>query len=251
MIIIFTFKGEYFSDDTKDGQSAFEYDQFIKLLNFLIDNIYANFGDSIFRQTIGIPMGTSCAPLLANLYLFYYEYTFLEQLQKGKNFHSKHFKFTFRFIDDLLSINNKHFREYISQIYPGDLELKETTENDMECSFLDIMMYNDNGELKFKLYDKRDEFQFNIVNYPHIDSNIPLGPAYSVYVSRLIAFARVCTDFENFDSRHLALFVKLVEQGYSKIRLKHAFLKFLDKHGSLLCKYQEDLRRYINEVMNM
>ena len=93
------------------------------LIGFLIDNIYVNFGDSIFRQTIGIPMGTNCAPLLANLYLFYYEYKFLEQLQKGKNFHSKHFKFTFRFIDDLLSINNKHFREYISQIYPGDLEL--------------------------------------------------------------------------------------------------------------------------------
>ena len=112
-------------------------------------------------------------------------------------------------------------------------------------------MYNDNGELKFKLYDKRDEFQFDIVNYPHMDSNIPLGPAYGVYVSRLIAFARVCTNFENFDSRHSTLFVKLVKQGYSKIKLKRTFLKFIDKHESLLCKYQEDLRCYINDVVNI
>ena len=128
--IVITFKGAYFSHDMKDGQLAFEYDQFIKLLNFLIDNIYVNFGDSILRQTIGIPMGTNCAPLLANLYLFYYEYKFLERLPKDKKIHGKCFKFTFRYIDDLLSINNKHFREYISQIYPDDLELKETTEND-------------------------------------------------------------------------------------------------------------------------
>ena len=161
-------------------------------------------------------MGTNCAPLLANLYLFYYEYKFLERLQKDKNYHGKYFKFTFRYIDDLLSINNKHFREYISQIYPDELELKETTENHMECSFLDIMMYNDNGELKFKLYDKRDEFQFNIVNYPYMDSNIPLGPAYGVYVSRLIAFARVCIDFESFDSCYATQFINLVKQGYSK-----------------------------------
>ena len=48
-------------------------------------------------------------------------------------------------------------------------------------------MFNDEGQLKFKLYDKRDEFQFNIVNYPHMDSNIPMGPGYGVCVSRLIS----------------------------------------------------------------
>ena len=226
--IVISFKGAYFSDDVKDGQSAFEYDQLVELLNFLIDNIYINFGDSIFRQTIGIPMGTNSAPLLANLYLFYYEYKFLEKLPKDKKFHGKYFKLTYRFIDDLLSINNKYFREYISQIYPDDLELKETTENDKECLFLDIMMYNNDGGIKFKLYDKREDFEFNIANYPHLDSNIPLRPAYGVSVSRLTAFARVCTDFEHFDSRHSALFDTLVKQGYSKIKLKCTFLKFLE-----------------------
>ena len=92
--IVISFKGVYFSDDVKDGQSAFEYDQLVELLNFLIDNIYINFGDSIFRQTIGIQMGTNSAPLLANLYLFYYEYMFSEKLPKDNKFHGKYFKLT-------------------------------------------------------------------------------------------------------------------------------------------------------------
>ena len=206
--MIITFRSAYFGNDVKDGQYAFEYDEFIELLEFLIDNIYVKFGESVFRQTIGIPMGTNCAPLLANLYLFYHEYKFFENLPKDDK-RSKCFGLTFRYIDDLLSINNKYFKQCIPSIYPNELELKETTENTSECSYLDIMMFNDDGELKFKLYDKRDQFQFDIVNYPHMDSNIPIGPAYGVYVSRLIAFARVCTGFEDFKFRHSLCFINL------------------------------------------
>ena len=117
--MIITFTSAYFGNDVKDGQHAFEYDEFVELLEFLIDNIYVYFGNSVFRQTIGIPMGTNCAPLLANLYLFYHEYKFLENLSKKKDFHGKCFKLTFRYIDDLLSINNKYFKQHIQSIYPS------------------------------------------------------------------------------------------------------------------------------------
>ena len=181
--------------------------------------------------------------------MFYHEFHFFNNLPKNDK-RAKCFGLTFRYIDDLLSINNKYFKQCIPSIYPSELELKETTENTSECSYLDIMMFNDDGELKFKLYDKRDQFQFGIVNYPHMDSNIPIGPAYGVYVSRLIAFARVCTGFEDFEFRHTILFDKLVKQGFSKKKLKNSFLKFVDKHKSLLKKYKEDLRMYINEVVS-
>ena len=69
-------------------------------------------------------------------------------------------------------------------------------------------------------------------------------------MSRLIAFARVCTDFDNFEFRHTFLFDKLVKQGFSKKKLKNSFLKFVDKNKSLLHKYKEDLRSYINEVVS-
>ena len=83
----------------------------------------------------------------------------------------------------------------MSSIYPKELELKETTESEESCSFLDLLLFNDDSELKCRVYDKRDDFNFNIVNYPFMESNIPINPAYGVYVSRLIAFARICTDF--------------------------------------------------------
>ena len=63
----------------------------------------------------------------------------------------------------------------------------------------------------FKLYDKRDEFHFKILNYHHMDSNIPMGPAFGVYVSRLVAFARVRTDFDNFE---YAIFKNEVEKSH-------------------------------------
>ena len=196
-------------------------------------------------------MGTNCAPLLANLYLFYYEYNhFLLKLGKDKNYHGKFFNRSFRFIDDLLSINNKHFKEYISTIYPDELELKETTESSTSCSFLDLLLFNDKDELKFGVYDKRDDFDFEIVNYPHMTSNIPENPAYGVYISRLIAFTRICTNFSDFCERHKLLVIKLLKQGYLRAKIKKVFTKFTNRYGDVLKKYHVDFSKHINKVLS-
>ena len=71
-------------------------------------------------------------------------------------------------------------KQYLSSIYSEELELKETTGSNTTYSFLDLLLFNDDGELKCGVYDKRDDF--NIVNYPFMDSNIAISPAYSVYV---------------------------------------------------------------------
>ncbi len=114
----------------KHGYVAWTQTEFIQAFTFLIDNIYVKFGDNIYCQTLGIPMGTDCAPLLTDLYLYTYEYDFCDSLTKSKKLHlAKQFHFTFRYIYDLTSINNKHFHTHISDIYPPDLELKDTTES--------------------------------------------------------------------------------------------------------------------------
>ena len=110
----------FFSNKEYKGYHNFSLCQFIELLNFLIDNIYISFGTQLFRQTIGIPMGTNCAPLLADLYLFAYEYEFMKSLVSTKKLHlARKFNFTFRYIDDLISINNSCFGNYVSSIYPS------------------------------------------------------------------------------------------------------------------------------------
>ena len=230
----------------------FSHCQFVQLLNFLIDNIYISFGTQLFRQTIGIPMGTNCAPLLADLYLFAYEYEFMKSLVSTKKLHlARKFNFTFRYIDDLISINNSCFGNYVSSIYPSSLELKNATDSPEGTAYLDLYLFKTNdGLLKTKLYDKRDDFQFEIVNYPWMDSNIPICPAYGVYISRLVAFARACSDFNEFFQRHLVLAKKLVHQGFLKSKLHKIFIQFVNRHEPLVSKYHLDWQSHIKEILN-
>jgi hypothetical protein len=97
------------------------------------------------------------------------------------------------YIDDVLSLNNSRFRDYLHRIYPSELEVKDTTDAQKSASYLDLLLEIDNGgRLKEKLYDKHDDLTFPIVNYPFISSNIPASPTYGVYLSQLARFYRAC-----------------------------------------------------------
>ena len=93
------------------------------------------------------------------------------------------FNFTYIYIDDVLSLKNSKFAEYLEFIYPRELEIKETTETATSASYLDCYLYIGNGKLATRLYDY---FNFPILNFPFLTSNIPAAPAYGVYVSQLI-----------------------------------------------------------------
>ncbi|KAK3089317.1 hypothetical protein FSP39_002696, partial [Pinctada imbricata] len=89
-----------------------------------------------------------------------------------------------RYIDDVLSINNPKFADYLSSIYPSEFEVKETTETNNSASYVDIMLsYDTDGHMNTSLYDKRDDFNFSITNFPFLSSNIPSSPAYGVFIS--------------------------------------------------------------------
>ena len=182
----------YFVKNTSNAKNKYTEDDIVRMLDFLIDNIFVECGGVIFEQVIGIPMGTNCAPLLADLFLYSYEAEFIQTLIKsGKRHLAKSFCFTFRYIDDVLSINNPTFGDYINIIYPVELEIKDTTDADHHASYLDLLLKYDNfHRLQVKLYDKRDDFNFDIVNFPFLSSNIPQSPAYGVFVSQLIRYAR-------------------------------------------------------------
>jgi hypothetical protein len=101
------------------------------MLGFLVDNIYVVFGDQVFQQFVGIPMGTNCALLLADLFFYSYEAEFVQKLIQDDNEKlAGSFNHKFRYIDDVLSINNHNFHNYIHLIYPNELEIKDTTESE-------------------------------------------------------------------------------------------------------------------------
>ena len=221
----------------------------ISMLEFLIDNIFVEFGGHIFQQCTGIPMGTNCAPLLADLFLYSYEAEFIQSLVRQKKLSvAKAFNFTFRYIDDVISLNNSIFSDYLPMIYPPELEIKETTESVSSASYLDIFLeFDSNGDLSTRLYDKRDDFNFTIINFPHLDSNIPLSPAYGVYISQLIRYARACSSYGDFVVRHSNLSCKLINQGYSRRRLVSSFKRFFGRCHKLVDKYNVTLRRMITD----
>ena len=99
-------------------------------------------------------------------------------------------------------------------MYPKELTLKETTESKTSVSYLDLQISIENGKFWTKLFDKRDNFDFPIVNYPHMDSNIPVKPALGVYISQLIRFGKLCSKFSDFKERNLLITNKLLTQGY-------------------------------------
>ena len=100
------------------------------------------------------------------------------------------FSNTFRYIDDLFSINNVDFGNYISAIYPPELQLTDTSTSSSEVCYLDTHIKTGDTTTPFRIsiYDKRDDFTFRIVNFPHMDSNIPANPAYGVYISHQLRY---------------------------------------------------------------
>ena len=127
---------------TASYKTSIREDSLIEMTEYLIDNIYIKVGNKIFRQQVGILMGIDCAPLLANLILFYYEYKYMKNLVKDNLQAAMKFNGTMRYIDDLLTLNNSGFASKISDIYPPELDLKKITEYPTTVSYLDIATYN-------------------------------------------------------------------------------------------------------------
>ena len=184
------------------------------------------------QQTVGIPMGTNCAPLLADIFLYSYEADFIQSLlSTGKKHLASRFNLTYRYIDDVLSINNPEFENYLGQMYPAELEIKDTTESTTSASYLDLQLsIGRDGQLHTSIYDKRDDFNFHITNFPFLSSNIPSSPAYGVFISQLIRYSRACSSYECFILRARRLSSKLLKQGYLAERLKSSFRKFYGRY---------------------
>ena len=202
----------YFTNDPLNGGNKYTASDICKMIEFLVDNIYVRFGGQLFRRPVGIPMGTSCTPLLTDLFLYSYENEFLDKLIKeGKRNLVRKFNLSYRYTDDLISFDNKIFKEFISDIHPKELTISETTESTSAVSYLDLLFIRDkSNNITAKLYDKRDAFGFHTVNFPFMSSNIPSAPAYGLFTSQLIRYACCYSNCNDFLFRHRALVTRFL-----------------------------------------
>ena len=150
---------------------------------------------------------------------------------------ARKFSLSFRYIDDLFVGNFPDFREHIYKIYPRELEIKPESNNPLKVAFLDLNVECNNAQVSFSIYDKRDDFTFNIVNFPFMDSCIPKKSALGVFYSQLIRYARLNTTFQGFRDRTRLLKEKLLKQGYYDKELRKMALRFFRNYHDFLSKF--------------
>ena len=116
-----------------------------------------------------------------------------------------------------------------------ELQLNKANISDTEAPFLDLHLSVANGFVSSKIYDKHDDF--DLVNFPLLDGDVPRHASYGVYISQLIWFARVCNHVTDFNARNKCLTAKLLQQGYRYHKRRKTFSKFYRRHYELISKY--------------
>ena len=153
----------FFTSSDKSRYTFWSCQNVCDALSYLLDNIYIRFGTKIYRQNVGIPMGKNCAPLVADLSLYFYE-RFMDSLNHDNQADVlEAFNSTSRYLGDLLNIDNPYFEGMVKQIYPPELQLNTANNTDTEAPFLDLHLSIANVFISSKNYDKRDDFDFVIV----------------------------------------------------------------------------------------
>ena len=108
-------------------------------------------------------------------------------------------------------------------------------------------MYDLTIQISTEIYDKQVDFNFKIINFLNMCSNIPAFPAYGVYISQLFRYARASSHYSDFLKRHIHLRNRLLDQGYKKIRLIRSLKKFIFRYQDLVEIYSVSAEKIIND----
>jgi hypothetical protein len=244
---------------TSTKQKFWSHADISDTLDYLIDNTFVSIGDRIFRQIIGIPMGTNCAVYLANFFLFTYELDFIRTLIAENKFDVlKAFANTFRYIDDVLPLNNPFFETYLPSIYPHSLKVNlEQTGNTVH--FLDLIIKCKNSK-KFPfttdLFDKRTLPKFAnlpMTRYPHRSSFVPAHFGLNIVTSQGFRLLRRCLRKKDFIFHFAKIITELYSKGFSKKLLFKTAGKFICRNLHLLFKAPSvgHLKRLLTRRVNL
>jgi hypothetical protein len=221
-----------------------------KSIAYLLDNCFFMVGNLVFKQVIGIPMGTDPAPFMANLFLYYYENKFMQGLRKTDIRAARKFGYVWRYIDDLDAVNNDNiFENNIPNIYPPELELKKENTGYLSATFLDIEITIVDNKFSLKLYDKRDDFGFSIVRMPYASNNMPSKIFYSSFCSELLRIAHCTTGKDDYLNSSCILMDRMFAQGAEISRTRSSLIRLYRKHQSRFEKFVDSLDSFIQHLL--
>ena len=198
-ILVNTYTGKAFWSHTDKGSyKSFNLQHLLDALEFILNNTYIKFGQQLFLQTKGIPMGGNASPLIADLYLSWLEYQYLSKLVRNKDFNLLHkLKYNSRYIDDIITPNVDNFLEIAKHIYPTEIPLEQTDNDSLHDTFLDLDITVVNNRFCFKVFHKVDLFDFEVISFPFLESNIPQYICYNTFFSQLVRFVLIPLDLQN------------------------------------------------------
>ena len=241
-------KNVFFTSEQSKRYKLWSCQKMFDALHYLLGNIFMRFGSKLYRQIVGIPMGTNCASLVADLFLFCYKRDFmLSQSDNNQTDIVEAFNSFSRYLDDLLNIDNPYFEQMEGKIYPTELHLNKANSSDTEAPFVDLNMSITNDIVSSKIDYKWSDFSFEIVNFRFLDGGVPRSPSYGVYISQVIRLARVCSYVDDFNNRNLFSTAKLLKQGYRYNKIRKAFSKFYHRHSELIVKYNIGLKTLLQQ----
>jgi hypothetical protein len=224
------------------------------ILKHLVKNTHVEFAGHIWRQHVGIPMGTSCAGQLANLYCLTYEADFMHRLYERRLYHiARSFAYSRRYIDDALSIDNRRFfvrclyrpsttqyynpQTRLPGIYPGNALQLQPADSGANVPYLDLSIcQNARAGLYTTIYDKRldDKYRgINVIRYPHVDTVLASKCLSSILTSQLHRFARLCTRKTDFAYQTALVIHRMLQKGYPHLWIWPKLKRFIAEHPAL------------------
>ena len=223
-------------------------DALIEHIDFIVNNSFIVFQGKVYRQIIGIPMGTNCAPYLANIFLHVYECEFIDKcIENGDIDVAENIIGMFRYQDDCVVFDDfGAFERHIEDIYPSEMSLKCTNTSAAKCSYLDLTISVYKGQFNYRSYDKRRDFNFDVVNYPNLTGNIPNGPSYGIFTSQLVRFCLINKTFDYFVKDANNLVKKLLDQSFNLGILKSKFREFANTKLNVWAKFGVDIKLSCN-----
>ena len=239
----------FFTSGVYNNHNLWSCQKVCDALVYLLDNIFLLDLELNFIDKLLVVRWELIVLLLLQICFFFcYERDFMKSLSRENQADIiEAFNSTSRYLDDLLDIDNIYFDQMVDRIYPTELQLNRTHSSDTEAPFLDLNLCISNGTVSTKIYDKRDDFDFDIVNFPFLDGDVPRRTSYGIYISQLIRFARASSNLNDFNYHNKALTAKLLRQGYRYFNLRKAFSKFYRKHSALLEKYSVSLKTLLQQ----
>ena len=145
--------------------------------------------------------------------------------------------------------NDNHMIKAMADIYPEELILVPDDTDGTSCPFLDLQVVIKDHVISTSIYDKRDTYDFPIVNFPTLTGNVPNKSSYGVFTCELVRYARACTYYEDFKLRTLRLVTKLRKQFFKPNLLRRTWINFCDSHILLVQKYGPSVMSLYKEWM--